>query len=383
MVQYNDAFSGRANISLRLTVTETPSSSTNRSTISWTLQAVETASQPSYLYDPVATASLTFTFDSTVSGQSLVSGYDMTPSIPNWEYDFSASGNQTKTLGTGSFIVNHNTLGQGKIKVTATANDPAGNLGSATITTQTITLTDFSILAVAANPSLDRSGTDIVVSRPTPTTSTGGSQTFVTWLSKNGEAATNIGTTTPITVTSLSTDYASAYVVSSFDGNTATSSTVNIYGVPFAPTAPTISNVVTTSLTLTWTAPGNNGSAITGYVIEASTDDGGTWTAIDTTGTSTTRNLTNLTIAATYTFRIIAVNGIGASAPSSASVSQFISAYGYRFTSGTTKVAIKTAARYTGISTDVVTVEGTDYTGWKLMPNVLKYQNGAWVPLET
>ena len=376
-----DAFSGRSNIELQLTLTETPSSSTNRTTIGWTLTAKEVASQPSFLYDPTATASLTFSFDTTVSGQTLVSG-DMTPSISNWEYDFSPSGNQTKTLGSNSFVVGHNSLGQAKIKVTATATDSQGNLGTATIPLTVITLTDYSIPAVAPTATISRSGTDIVVSRTTPTSGTGGTQTFTTWLSKNGGAYTNIGSTTPITTTSLATDYASAYSIASFDGATMQSSTVSIFGVPFAPAAPTISNAVTTSLTLSWTAPGTNGSAITSYIIQATTDDGANWSNLYTGVTATTKNVTGLTIAATYKFRIIAVSAVGNSADGSASAAYFVSAYGYRYTSPTTKEAIKTAARYTGNEADSIVVGSTTYTKWKMIQNVKKYQGGTWTPLE-
>lgn len=385
MTVWSDAFSGRANISLQLTVTESVNSAANQSTINWSLKAVETASQPSFLYDPTATAFVTFTFDSSVSGQSLVSG-DMTPSISNWEYDFSPSGNQSKTIGSGSFIVNHNTLGQGALLVYAGATDSQGNLGSAAIGTsssrKSFPLTDFNISAVAPTVTVSRSGTDIVVSRTTPTSGTGGTQTFTTWLSKNGGAYTNIGSTTPITTTSLATDYASAYSIASFDGATMQSSTVSIFGVPFAPAAPTISNAVTTSLTLSWTAPGTNGSAITSYIIQATTDDGANWSNLYTGVTATTKNVTGLTIAATYKFRIIAVSAVGNSADGSTSDAYFVSAYGYRYTSPTVKEAIKTAARYTGNESDSIVVGGTTYTKWKMIQNVKKYQGGTWTPLE-
>lgn len=385
MTVFKDAFSGRPNIELQLTVTETTNQAANQSTINWSLKAVEVASQPSFLYDPTATAFVTFTFNSSVSGQSLVSG-DMTPSISNWEYDFSPSGNQSKTLGSGSFVVNHNTLGQGALLVYAGATDSQGNLGTAAIgsssSRKSFPLTDYSISAVAATPAISRSGTDIVISRNSPTSGTGGTQTFTTWLSKNGGAYTNIGSTTPITTTSIATDYASAYVISSFDGATMQSSTVSIAGVPFAPAAPTISNVVTTSLTLSWSSPATNGSAVTSYTIQATTDDGLNWSDLYTGVAALSKNVTNLTIAATYKFRVIAVSAVGSSVAGAESAAQFISAYGYRFTSPTTSVAIKTAARYTGSDTDSVVVDGITYTKWKAIAEIKKYQSGSWIPLE-
>ncbi len=385
MTVWTDAFSGRSNISLQLTVTETVNQAANQSTINWSLKAVETASQPSFLYDPTATAFVTFTFDSAnVPGQSLVvkdPPYDMSPTM-NWEYDFTASGNQTKTIGSGSFIVNHGPDGRGQLLVYAGATDSQGNLGTAAIgsssSRKTFTLTDYSISAVAATPTITRSGTDFVISRNSPTSSTGADQTFSTWVSKNGSAYVNVGSTTPITVSGISTDYAYAYIKSTFDGSTVQSSTVTIYGVPFAVSAPTISNVSTTSLTLSWTPPGINGSPIIYYVIEATTDDGNSWSVIESNVTQTYKNLTGLTIAATYKFRIIAISAVGPSPDGTVSVAQFISAYGYRFTNTSTTTPIVTAKIYVGIGGS-----GADENGYRSVQNIKKYTSGGWISLET
>lgn len=73
-------------------------------------------------------------------------------------------------------------------------------------------------------------------------------------------------------------------------------------------------------LVLNWTAPNNNGSAITDYLIEYSIDGGQTWqTYADGTSTSTTATLTNLTNGANYSFRVSAVSAIGAGLPSTSS----------------------------------------------------------------
>jgi large repetitive protein len=67
---------------------------------------------------------------------------------------------------------------------------------------------------------------------------------------------------------------------------------------------------------LTWTTPIDNGSTITDYVIESSTD-GQTWTAVDDgmspSVTSTVRGLTN---GRNYQFRVAAVNALGQSVSS-------------------------------------------------------------------
>lgn len=159
-----------------------------------------------------------------------------------------------------------------------------------------------------------------------------------------------------------------------------------IAGVPSTVAKPTISNVVTTSLTLSWTAPANNGATISSYTVQESTDGGVTWTDRYTGITTTSKDVTGLTIAATYKFRILAVNSTGTSVAGGSTTwsdDQFISAYGYRFTSPTAKTAISSAARYTGNANDSVTVGGTVYTKWAMIQNVKKFKSGSgFTPLE-
>ena len=62
---------------------------------------------------------------------------------------------------------------------------------------------------------------------------------------------------------------------------------------------------------LVWDQPGNNGAAITDYVIESSAD-GTTWTAVDDgVSTATTSIVTGLTNGTNYRFRVAARNAIG------------------------------------------------------------------------
>src|SRR5690606_29797920 len=70
---------------------------------------------------------------------------------------------------------------------------------------------------------------------------------------------------------------------------------------------------------LMWTAPGNNGSAITDYKVYYSTD-GTTWTLFDdTVSTATTATVTGLTNGTAYQFTVAAVNANGTGPSSSAS----------------------------------------------------------------
>jgi hypothetical protein len=77
------------------------------------------------------------------------------------------------------------------------------------------------------------------------------------------------------------------------------------------------SDLGTTTLSLSWSRPDSNGSSITDYRVEVSSNGGSRWTAIPhTASSSTTFNVSNLAKGTAYKFRVAAVNGIGTSAAS-------------------------------------------------------------------
>ncbi|MFZ4638758.1 MAG: fibronectin type III domain-containing protein, partial [Pirellulales bacterium] len=80
---------------------------------------------------------------------------------------------------------------------------------------------------------------------------------------------------------------------------------------PAAPAAPTVI-AGDRQVTLSWTAPADNGSAITGYSIEYSVDGGAsqvTWNPSPATATSATE--TGLVNGTSYIFRVVASNAVG------------------------------------------------------------------------
>ena len=97
------------------------------------------------------------------------------------------------------------------------------------------------------------------------------------------------------------------------------SNTVSVINAPLPPTGLTATVVSSSQINLSWNTPSSNGgSAITGYMIERSVDNGTTWSIIvsNTDSTSTTYSDTGLHKKTTYTYRIHAINDLGISLPS-------------------------------------------------------------------
>ncbi|WP_326556718.1 DUF7927 domain-containing protein [Micromonospora sp. NBC_01796] len=86
-------------------------------------------------------------------------------------------------------------------------------------------------------------------------------------------------------------------------------------GTPAAPTA----TAGLGSATVNWVAPASNGSPITSYIVTP-IRNGVAQTPITYDASTTSRVLTGLTVGATYTFTVTAVNAIGTGLPSPASV---------------------------------------------------------------
>ena len=94
-----------------------------------------------------------------------------------------------------------------------------------------------------------------------------------------------------------------------------------VVSAPSTPGAPT-AVIAGSSADLSWSAPASSGaSAITGYLIEQSTDGGATWsTVVANTGSSaTSASVSGLATGTNYLFRVSAINSIGTSSASSAS----------------------------------------------------------------
>src|SRR5207302_3278462 len=107
-------------------------------------------------------------------------------------------------------------------------------------------------------------------------------------------------------------------VGTSSPSNTASATTQTTSTIPAAPTSLVANTVSLSQINLSWTAPYNGGSAITGYKMERSTDSGSTWSAIvsSTGSTAITYSDSGLIPSTTYTYRVSAINSVGTSSPS-------------------------------------------------------------------
>src|SRR5207302_5062862 len=94
-------------------------------------------------------------------------------------------------------------------------------------------------------------------------------------------------------------------VGTSSPSNTASATTLAV--APSTPTGLAATTVSSSQVSLTWTAPADNGgSAVTGYKVERSTNGGSTWSTLvaNTGSTATTYSDTGLTHTTTYAYRV-------------------------------------------------------------------------------
>lgn len=105
-------------------------------------------------------------------------------------------------------------------------------------------------------------------------------------------------------------------VGTSNSSNTSSAAPVQISSAPYPPTGLTANPSSSKSISLSWTAPSNNGgSTITGYVVEYKIG-AGTYSVLIPNNSLTTYLHMGLTTGTTYTYRVSAINSIGTSAPS-------------------------------------------------------------------
>jgi methionine-rich copper-binding protein CopC len=165
------------------------------------------------------------------------------------------------------------------------------------------------------------SSTSVTITFTPPADDGGDAITSYTVTSSPG-GITATGSSSPITVTGLTTGTAYTFTVratNTVGSSTASNSSNSVTPaatatVPGAPTIGTATATGQTTATVAFTAPtSNGGAAITGYTVTSS--PGG----ITATGASSPITVTGLTAGTTYTFTVAASNSVGSSVASSSS----------------------------------------------------------------
>lgn len=201
-----------------------------------------------------------------------------------------------------------NTLGAGAVSAASTAVTPATVPGTPT------------------SPSISSGNGSISVSWGAPSDGGDPPLTYTVETQKNNEAYVNRGlqtSTYPLSGTGI--DNGATYRARITANNTVGSSaTAAVTGdtvpsaVPDAPAAPT-ATIGNGQVVLAWVAPADNGSTISDYDIEQTTDDGVSWTDSAYASAVVGTTVASLTNGTTYKFRVRATNGRGIGAWSAAS----------------------------------------------------------------
>ena len=135
--------------------------------------------------------------------------------------------------------------------------------------------------------------------------------------------------------------------------------TVTVPGPPEQPDAPTLTPG-DGQLTVTWTAPAENGSPLTGYNLRYQADTDTVWTSHTHTGTDTAATITGLTNGTAYTVQVRAVNARGNSP----------------WSDGATASPAAFLAAPTGLSAPMVS-DGNHTVRWQPSPGATCYKLAA------
>lgn len=342
-------------------------------------------------------SSITMTTSSSVpSGAPGIGSYTWQSSTNNIDWS-TISGQTSSTLSwTGASATT-----QYYFRALATSSNPTE--GSSSYSSPSIL-----IAAAPSQPSsasLSRSGRNVTVGLSTPSANGSTLSTFTLQYSTSSGFPADSSTVTVSNISTGSqlvsdldtnTTYYFRYKIGSNRGDSDYSATSNI-SIPAVPSAPAITTALSKTVrkvTIDWDAPSlSGGASLSTYEVDArySSDGGDTWdtsfTKIADVTSPTTIFLTeDLNIAKTYQFRVRGITDVGNTAYSDVTSlteynSIFISAYGYRSDGTNFSTAIQYAARYTGDSGDSINVNGTVYTGWKIIENVKRYDGSGFIPL--
>jgi hypothetical protein len=362
-----------------------------------------TATDPAGNVGPTATRPLVI---DTVAPDAVITGHPPNPSATNsTSFDFTSSDVTAKfqcslTLAT-STLDNYQACtspqayparADGNYVFKAKATDPAGNTGTPATYAFTInTLTPAPVVALSPT-SLTFAGTPpgtASAAQAVTLSNTGNANLTINNIAIGGtnagdfsethatcgatlaaQSSCTINVTFKPTVAGTRT--ATVSVADNATGSPHTA-TLSGSGVAAAPGAPTLGTAVAgdAKATVTWTAPASDGgSAVTGYTVRAFTGTPAVQTATAAAGAAArTVDVLGLSNGTSYTFDVVATNGVGTGAPSARSAAVTPTAVPVAGPTVTARapavnaVAVGVAANTTATFSEAVTgVSGTTFT---------------------
>ena len=279
---------------------------------------------------PAKPTNLTATAGNASVSLSWTAGSDGGSAITKWQYAQKSDGNYgnwtdicetssdstcpSKTSHTVSSLTNGTAY---KFKVRA-----VNGVGDGAESSESASVTPAAVPAKPSAPTLTVGDQQLSVSWSAPANNGSditdydvqySSDSGSTWTEWN---SSNTSTTTSATITGLTNDTSYQVQVRATNGVGdslwSDSATATPATTPAKPSAPTLT-VGDQQLGVSWSGPANNGSDITDYDVQYSSDSGSTWTEWNSSNTSTTTSatITGLTNDTSYQVQVRATNGVG------------------------------------------------------------------------
>jgi len=296
----------------------------------------------------------------TINGAVVASG--------GFTYDFrSPNANVNKTIKASSVTgIAHLRDGSKTITATAAVNTANGGIGDGTVAAFNVVLTNFTRLpstpGIQANSRTNNGGTVNVTSGTSTFYGSGG---YYQWMwsydnaNWNGPYNLNGSRNGSASVAPTANVYVIVRAVDS-EGVSGWSNSNLTVGIP---TAPAAINATRTNRDITVTAGSSSGSGITGYFVQSSSNDGGSWSTAQAMA-GQVYTYTSLTAGQTYLFRVYSANSVGTSDVTTAAVGVFVPAGGKRW-DGSSWAATTTAKRWDGSAwVDILTAKRWTGSAW-------------------
>ncbi len=279
-------------------------------------QSTETSAMPITVPDaPTGVSGLPGNAEVVVSftapifnGGSTINNYTVTSSPGN----FTASGGASPLTITG---LTNGTAYTFTVTATNAVGESLASVASLPVIPITVPDSPTAIIATEGNSQASIAFTPPVFDGGTPITS------YSAISSPGGFTGTS--SSSPIIITGLTNGTTYTFKVKAINivGESPYSSNSNQVTLSTEPSAPVnlASTVLGSSIGLSWSTPTSNGGTnIIDYVVEYQLSTGGVWSVFaDGSNTNTTAIITGLSNGSSYDFRVLAVNSVGQSIPSS------------------------------------------------------------------